>query len=147
VTKKLRHLFPRLFGNEYQVTSRKTRKYNCLAWAAGDNSAWWDAAPGGTWPAGVPDDGTVDAATCLYEHFGYTRTNKIEPEAGVIKIAIYGDDQGYTHAARQLPNGRWTSKLGKLQDIEHDRLENLFGQFYGNMVQIMEKRPRADASP
>ncbi len=147
VTKKLRRLFPRLFGNEYRVTSQKTRNYNCLAWAAGDSSAWWDAAPGGPWPEGIPDDRTVEAAIRLYEHLGYNRTTNVALEDGVIMIAIYGDEQGYTHAARQLPDGRWTSKLGKLQDIEHDHLENLFGESYGTVVQIMEKRPKTDRPP
>jgi hypothetical protein len=145
VTKKLRRLFPRLFGNEYQLTSKRTRRYNCLAWAVGNNSAWWDAGPGGVWPDSVLNDGSVEAAIQLYEYYGYTKTTDATPEAGVEKIAIYGDDLGYTHAARQLPDGRWTSKLGKLQDIEHLKLESLYCRWYGTIVQFMEKRP--DAAP
>jgi hypothetical protein len=26
------------------------------------------------------------------------------------------------HAARQLDNGKWTSQLGKAEDVEHDSL-------------------------
>jgi hypothetical protein len=141
VTKKLRRLFPRLSGNAYQLKSPKARRYNCLAWAAGHNDAWWDAALGGTWPEGVPDDGSVEAAVYLYERLGYTRATDATYEEGVEKIAIYGDDMGYTHAARQLPDGRLTSKIGKLQDIEHDALENLVDSRYGQVRQIMEKRP------
>jgi hypothetical protein len=143
VTRKLRRLFPRLFGNEYRLTSQKSRCYNCLAWAIGDTDIWWDAGPGGIWPDGVPDDGSVLAAICFFEHFGYTLATNAELENGVQKIAIYGDNQGYTHAARQLANGRWSSKLGKLQDIEHHKLENLFGRRYGTVVQIVEKRSDA----
>jgi len=44
-----------------------------------------------------------------------------------------------THAARQLENGRWTSKLGELEDIEHD-LHHLASGAYGAVVQIL-KRP------
>src|SRR5262249_41911512 len=97
-------------------------------------------------PDGVLDDGSVEAAIALYEHHGYRKTANAAPEAGVEKVAIYGDDQGYTHAARQLPDGRWTSKLGKLQDVEHDTLDNLFGVRYGTLVQIMEKRPAPSPS-
>jgi hypothetical protein len=140
-------MFPRLFGNEYRLASRRTRRYNCIAWAAGNDRAWWDAGPGGFWPDGVLDDGSVEAAVQLYEHYGYTRTMNSAPEEGVERIAIYGDDLGYTHAARQLPDGTWTSKLGKLQDIEHRALENLFGERYGRAVQFMEKRPGAPPSP
>lgn len=35
-----------------------------------------------------------------------------------------------SHAARQLPNGRWTSKCGQAEDIEHD-LRDLEGRLYG----------------
>ncbi len=143
MTRKLRRLFPRLFGNEYRLTSRKSRRYNCLAWAIGDTDVWWDAGAGGLWPDGVPDDGSVLAAIRFFEHFGYTRAANAKLEKGVLKIAIYGDDQGYTHAARQLADGRWSSKLGKLQDIEHHKLENLFGRRYGTVVQIVEKRSDA----
>jgi hypothetical protein len=34
-----------------------------------------------------------------------------------------------THAARQLPSGRWTSKLVLREDIEHD-LHALSGEAY-----------------
>jgi hypothetical protein len=144
VTRKLRRLFPRLFGNEYRITSKKTRRYNCLAWAIGAADVCWDAGPGGFWPDGIPNDGSVLAAVRFFEGFGYTIAANSELEKGVLKIAIYGDDQGYTHAARQLADGRWSSKLGKLQDIEHIKMENLFGRRYGTVVQIMEKRSDAE---
>jgi hypothetical protein len=43
------------------------------------------------------------------------------------------------HAARQLPSGRWTSKLGPMEDIEH-ALHDLTGMAYGSVVLVM-KRP------
>ena len=53
---------------------------------------------------------------------------------------MFADDQGTPlHAARQLPNGRWTSKLGELEDIEHV-LHDLEGAAYGSVVLVM-KRP------
>jgi hypothetical protein len=147
VTRKLRCLFPRLFGNEYHVASKKTRRYNCLAWALGHSDIWCDAAPDGVWPDGVLDDGSVLAAIRFFEHFGYVRGTDAGTEKDVLKIAIYGDERGYTHAARQLSDGRWSSKLGAMQDIEHDKLENLFGSKYGTVVQIMEKRPTPAITP
>ena len=62
-------------------------------------------------------------------------------EPGVEKIALYANAVGKpTHGARQLANGRWTSKLGKREDIEH-ALHDLEGELYGTVVRIM-KRPR-----
>jgi hypothetical protein len=63
-----------------------------------------------------------------------------ELEAGFEKIALFANDQGQPkHAARQLSDGHWTSKLGKSEDIEH-ALHDLTGVLYGSVVLIM-KRP------
>lgn len=151
VTRKLRGLFPKLLEGQYQCASGRTKKYNCIAWAAGHNDAWWEAGPDGFWPVGILADGSVAAAIQLFEHLGYTRTHleDVEWEPGVLEVAIYGDDEGYTHAARQIADGRWTSKIGKLQDIEHDSLEALTSmaswmgteqdRAYGKVVQIMRR--------
>ena len=61
-------------------------------------------------------------------------------ESGFEKVAVYVDAEGRpTHVARQLPNGLWTSKLGKSQDIEHE-LEGVTGSVYGSVAQFL-KRP------
>ena len=147
MTKKLRRLFPRLFGDQYRLMSGRTKKYNCIAWAAGCSDAWWEPSPDGYWPPDVPADGTVETAIRLFERLGYSRTEDASFEAGVSKVAVYGDEDGYTHAARQLPNGKWTSKLGKLQDIEHDTLESLTGNQYGSVRQVLKKPVSAPAAP
>ena len=43
-----------------------------------------------------------------------------------------------THASRQLSNGRWTSKLGPSERIEHD-FDALEGAAYGQIAQIMRR--------
>ena len=50
-----------------------------------------------------------------------------------------------THIARQLPNGRWTSKFGNWEDIEHTTLAALDGHFIGAARRFL-KRPIADAA-
>jgi hypothetical protein len=42
------------------------------------------------------------------------------------------------HAARQLPSGRWISKLGPSEGIEH-RLHDLTGMVYGALVLGMKR--------
>jgi hypothetical protein len=140
VTRELRRLFPRLSIGTYRVTSRKSKKYNCLAWAAGRDDVWWQSPPDGEWPNPALDDGSVESAVRLFEHLGYERTADSALEDGWTKVAIYGDADGYTHAARQREDGRWTSKLGALHDIEHDTLESLTQSDYGFVVQILKKR-------
>ena len=61
-------------------------------------------------------------------------------EQGFEKVALYGTALEYSHAARQLPSGKWSSKLGKDVDIEHDTPNDVAGGVYGEVMQIM-KRP------
>ena len=68
-------------------------------------------------------------------------------EEGVEKIALYADQGGEpTHMARQLRSGKWTSKLGELEDIEHDDLAILEGECYGQVVTILKRKQRATTS-
>jgi hypothetical protein len=142
---ELETLFPALRGTAYRLTSSKDRKYNCIAWAAGDLERWWwPGAPpedeGYYWPAGGPHAETVAAFAAAFATLGYAACAGEAVEAGWERIALYATADGVpTHAARQLPNGRWTSKLGRREDVEHG-LHDVEGEFYGTVVQIM-KRP------
>jgi len=69
---------------------------------------------------------------------GYSPCSDGSPEAGWEKVALYATDEGPTHAARQMPNGRWTSKLGPEEDIEHE-LQGLSGAFYGSVVRFLRR--------
>ena len=42
-------------------------------------------------------------------------------------------------AAGRLPSGKWTSKLGSLEDIEHE-LRDLEGRHYGRVQLILKRR-------
>ena len=55
-------------------------------------------------------------------------------EPGFEKVALYGSTQFYTHAARQLHGGKWTSKLGRDVDIEHDGPDDVAGGLYGEIA-------------
>ena len=141
----LEDLFPGLRGSGYQITSRADRRYNCIAWAAGDSLGWWwpDAAGAEYWPASAPRDETVAAFQQMFESLGYIVTSSDGLEAGFDKIAIFALSSGApTHASRQLANGRWTSKIGERDDIEHG-LRDLEGMEYG-VVALVMKRPSAN---
>lgn len=134
-------LFPQLLISGYDITSPSTREYNCIAWAAGNDEAWWWPDPDGYWPAGIPKDEDLATFIRAYETLGYVVCKNAGYEDGFEKIAIYVDSDGTpTHAARQLGNGRWTSKLGKLEDIEHGTLEGLHGQTYGTVAVFMKRK-------
>jgi hypothetical protein len=133
-------LFPRLHNSSYQITSPPTETYNCIAWAAGDDNRWWwpDQAKLRYWPTGVPRLETIAVFLQAYATLGYIPCQDGTFEMGFEKIALYADDDGPQHAARQLSNGRWTSKLGELEDIEHD-LYALEDSDYGTVVAFMKR--------
>ncbi len=139
---QLLRLFPRLRPGSFRVTSPRDLTYNCIAWAAGDMRSWWwpIGDPRDThWPTAAPRVLTLEAFRDAFASLGYAVGGGDEPEAGFEKIAIFADAHGMpTHAARQLLTGRWTSKLGFAEDIEHD-LGDLEGEIYGTVVLCMKR--------
>lgn len=132
------------------TTSPETTAYNCIAWAAGDIRRWWWPDPFFLyyWPPGIPRQETTDAFIALYESLGYEVCQNSDYEDGYEKIALYVSGLGKpTHAARQLPNGSWTSKLGRSFDVEHDLPEEVarLGSnplFHYGIVAVVLRRPR-----
>lgn len=133
--------FPRLTSANHRETSPATPLYNCVAWAAEDTAHWWQ--PGiywrpDHWPASDCGLGALEAA---FVSLGYDDCSMDDIfESGFAKVALYGAGFLYTHAARQLPTGRWTSKLGKGIDIEHDSPDVVAGGLYGEVMQVMKRR-------
>lgn len=72
---------------------------------------------------------------------GYDLTDGIWPEAGYERVVFYMSSDRVTHLARELPDGRWTSKLGESWDIAHDDPGALTGSDYGEPAFAM-RRPR-----
>ena len=90
------------------------------------------------WPAGVTRAETVSAFQEAFQSLGFVICPDEDLEVVFEKIALFADDLGPQHAARQLPNGRWTSKLGELEDIDHG-LRDLEGAEYGKVVLVMRR--------
>lgn len=141
------HELPFLTDQNCHVTSPATNRYNCLAWAAGENRRnWWpDPAGIGYWPATVRREVSIGAFVDAYGTLGFRLCFDGTLEEGLQKIAIFGKgvmgSEIPTHAALQLENGRWTSKLGPCEDIEHATPDAVNGPVYGTVVCYMV-RPR-----
>jgi hypothetical protein len=134
-------LFPRLTPQNHRVTSPETIDYNCIAWSAGDVDHWW--WPGSYWPIETPPGAWgIEVLQQAFTALGYVDCGNLDCslETGFEKVALYASHFFFTHAARQLPSGKWTSKLGALADIEHDTPEDVAGSDYGDVVALM-KRP------
>jgi hypothetical protein len=137
----LEDLFPGLRGTAFRVTSPKDPVYNCIAFAADETQHWWWPDPDAVrfWPSGIEWAETHEAFEKAFASLGYTTCETDAPEAGFEKIALFGDQHAIpTHAARQLSDGRWSSKLGELEDIEHE-LRALEGTEYGLVVLLMRR--------
>ena len=139
-------VFPALAKGGFQITSPVDKRYNCIAYAAGDTANWWWPIPGSVkevyWPAGVARSETLAAFRAAFATLGFTECSSEDPEPGFEKVALFANDQAVPlHAARQQVDGRWSSKLGEREDIEH-ALRDLEGDAYGTVVLIMQ-RPAA----
>jgi hypothetical protein len=135
--------FPDLSSAAFQETSPSTPRYNCIAWAAGSDRRWWwpIGHPHTFWPPGIRREETIECFIEAFAKDGYLPCEADQLEEGYEKVAIYVDASRVPkHMARQLPNGKWTSKLGPNVDIEHSTLSQLEGPEYGNAYQIL-KRP------
>ena len=133
-------------------TSDRTRGrpsgYNCIAWAAGRTGEWWwPCGIGGyTWPVAEgthiepPNKETLDNFIAAFRSIGYLSSDNGNWEDGFEKVALYVNNQGIpTHAARSLPDGNWTSKLGEAEDIRHPTPESIGGRVYGKPVAFLKR--------
>jgi hypothetical protein len=148
--KELVAKFPKLLPGTYRRASNASARYNCVAFANGDDRHWWEpGCYGGRhyWPPNIKQQDTVDAWVELFVQNGFEQTNSREHERGFEKVAIYVDltDMLPSHVAKS--DGLiWKSKLGKDQDIEHASLEILEGDQgheYGIVQVVLKKKLEA----
>ena len=133
----LEDMFPNLYGSGYRITSPASLQYNCVAWALGITTQWWSHDR--IWLDAVPRSLEASALTQLFEDFGYAVCDSPDREPSYDKVALYALEGEWQHAARQLENGQWTSKLGPFEDITHPSPEDLTGEVYGNIHCIMRR--------
>ena len=138
-------IFPQLAAEGFAETSPATEDYNCIAWAAGVTDEWWwpDPAYTSDWPAAAPRVETLDAFVAVFALLGYERCADGQLEPGFEKVAFYAVGAKPTHAARQLPDGSWTSKLGESIDITHT-LRGLESAKYGQVAGYMRRLVQRD---
>jgi hypothetical protein len=132
--------FPNLKESGYSITSPEDISYNCIAWAAHDTERWWWPSSLYYWPDHVPREETLESFVQAYATLGFVPIQDAGLELGHEKIAIFINSSGTpTHAARQLPNGAWTSKLGRREDIEHHTIHGIEGSAYGTVAAILAR--------
>lgn len=141
-----RPAFPGLTDDNHKKTSEWDPRYNCIGFAAGTKLWWWPLRVPGVnryWPPGVPQENTISAHVKAFEFKGYVECVDGSFETGFEKVALFAKDGEPTHAARQVDEYCWTSKLGPHIDIEHE-LKAVEGAIYGKVVRYL-KRPKPAA--
>lgn len=143
--------FPNLSGAEWCLKSPWDDTYTCIAWAAGGTDRTWWPGKDYYWPPGLPviDPPEIAPTEYFIQGFGtlgYKPCDSSTFEIGYQKVAIYANEIGVTHMARQHFAGRgWLSKLGSLEDIRHSSLTDVEGSTaalagqYGEVVQILKR--------
>ena len=104
--------FPNLSGEDFEIVDQPSDAYNCIAYAANDISQRWDPNTGGYWPPWAPGNNLTDSLKQVFAGLGYEECEDSILEDGYLKVALYEEQGEAKHAAVQMLNGRWRSKLG-----------------------------------
>ena len=133
-------LFPDLDRTRLKITSPKSDRYNCVAYAVGDTETVWepDSLKYCYWPRNAPRTYTLMSYQSAFESVGFSLTSDAGYIEGFEKIAIFHKKGSPTHAAKQIADGLWSSKLGRSYDIQHD-LPGMQGDEYGEIALFMQR--------
>lgn len=140
--------FPNLSSENHRVTSCCTPLYNCVAYAMGDDKRWWEPSgrQGTYWPLKLGPN-ILDNYIKMFQIFGnFDICSNGDVERHFFKIAVFYNSSKntgtkvFTHVAKMLADGKWSSKLGEAEDIEHSKPEDLFGSFYGTSMVYMKRQ-------
>ncbi len=133
-------LFPKLSVEPIEIVAPISWKYNCIAYAVGDVSQWWGTLEQEDyWPDYATRSERMESLIEVFAGLGYQRCEDSCPESGYQKVALYEEDGKWTHAAVQMPSGRWRSKMERGPLIEHLSPESLAGGVYGHPTTYMRR--------
>ena len=139
----LAHVFPRLTSEGFEVVGQPSARYNCIAYAAGDVSEWWEPSVGRYWPDYATRSDRIESLIEVFAGLGFGQCQDSSLESGYEKVALYEEEGVLKHAALQTPDGRWRSKMGRGPVIEHRSPESLSGGMYGSPTIYMRRQTAA----
>ena len=134
----------------FSLKKKPSIAYNCIALTLGIyNFCVWPTYSGIVtnpnnnqrvfWPKELPLDDSLENFIKMYNMFDYVECNNdLYYEDGYTKIAIYAINNVVTHAALQLTENKWASKIGYSFGITH-QLKSLEGEKYGKVVKFMKR--------
>ena len=131
--------FPNLRSQGFTVAEPPSDRYNCIAYAAGDNNRWWEYTRRHYWPSYATRSARIESLQEVFAGLGFEECDDGSIEPGYQKVALYEDDGEYQHASIQMPSGAWRSKMGEGPVIEHFSPDSLSGGPYGNPTVFMRR--------
>lgn len=135
--------FPHLAHAGFEIVGQPSERYNCIAYAAGDTSQWWEPDGLNYWPAWATRNESIASLMEVFAGQGYEVCDAgggaAGEQAGYEKVALYEWNGKMQHAALQMPDGRWRSKMGRGPVIEHHSPDALSDGIYGRATIIMRR--------
>ena len=132
-------LFPKLGNEGFTVVDPPSDLYNCIAYAAGDTSQWWDHTPRRYWPSYATRSKRIESLQEGFAGLGFEECGDASFQPGYQKVALYDDHGAWQHASIQMASEAWRSKMGEGPVIEHLNPESLSGGMYGNPTIYMRR--------
>jgi hypothetical protein len=141
-SERIENIAPRLANEPYEITSVETDAYklhppllSIVKRPSGHTPKY-----GCYWPPGILRNNNRGTVAKIFEIHGYRQCESSGVEPGFEKIALYEHrEYGIEHVSRQLETGRWTSKIGEWEDIEHESAKSLEGDEYGSVIGYMKR--------
>lgn len=130
----------------FKITSKKTQKYNCIAWAMGFNDRWvsYIYDPTFWWPENAESRGNKPSdLKAAFSALGFTECPSGDIESGYDKVVLYQKDGIWTHAARVISDNVCHSKLGESYDVHHSDGNIFEGSCYGDVFCYMKRRHKS----
>jgi hypothetical protein len=131
--------FPQLMSN-FEVLAAPTKVYNCIANSLGYHDRWVN-------PITSSGSNKLAGMDQLYAAQGYQRMSTLDfsLQKGYQKVVVYatvvnGVIKEVTHAAIQMSDGAWSSKLGANALIKHISPNDVAGGLYGIPVAVYIRR-------
>ena len=62
--------FPNLSNEEVEIVGEPSEQYNCIAYAAGDASKWWDHNENHYWPAHATRSNSIESLQEVFAGLG-----------------------------------------------------------------------------
>ena len=131
--------FPNLSEEDFEIVEQPSTRYNCIAYAAGDASNWWEPAERRYWPDYAARSYSIESLIEVFAGLGFEHCQDSSLESGYEKVALYEEQGVGEHAALQTAAGRWRSKMGRGPLIEHRSPQSLSGGMYGEATVYMRR--------